>query len=96
MPSGIQEGRHFLRFNSTDHLVDLLHQLELILSPFELLVLLWLLKFLIIIRMTISFNFIESLKYSIHRHAVVQQSLPRRRALFISHEQTKPGFQHGK
>ena len=96
MPDGLEEGRHYLRFRSTDQLLDLLRQAQSNPEPFR------------VIGRSLSAEIQSQHTYD-QRAAVVVDSLlqcdpevafstdplPKSRALFISHEQTRPGFQHG-
>ena len=96
MPHGLVEGQHYLRFSSTDQLLSLLRQAQRNPDPFR------------VIGRSLSAEIQAQHTYD-NRAAVLVDSLlncypadtlhteplPRFRALFISHEQTKPGFQHG-
>ena len=99
MPAGLNDGQHYLRFSTTEELVDLLRQAKIDPKPFRA------------IGGAMASEIRAQHTYD-QRAAVIVESLmncepeeaeeayspetsTKLRALFISHEQTKPGFQHG-
>jgi len=96
MPAGLEEGEHYLRFSSTEQLLELLQQAQTNPGPFRAIGAAMASE--IKARHTYDHRaaeLVESLLRFSPEAAAATELSPRRRALFISHEQTKPGFQHG-
>ena len=96
MPEGLKECQHFLRFNSAEQLVKLLHQAKIDPGPFRAIGLAMADK----IKEQHTYDqraatLVESLKQCDTDRTFATELVPKRRALFISHELTKPGYQHG-
>jgi glycosyltransferase involved in cell wall biosynthesis len=96
MPAGLEEGEHYLRFSSTEQLLDLLRQAQLDPAPFRAMGAAMASE----IQAQHTYNqraaeLVESLLHCRPEATASAELAPRLRALFISHEQTKPGFQHG-
>ena len=96
MPSGLKDGRHYLRFSTAEQLVDLLHQARINPEPFQAI------GAAMAAEVEAEHTYdqraetlVRSLLNCEPESAVSTEPLRRLRALFISHEQTKPGFQHG-
>ena len=96
MPFGLKEGHHFLRFKTTEQLIDLLCDAKTNPEPFR--VIGSALSSEIHLRHTYDNRasvIVKSLYQCIPESAPYIQSYSKVRVLFISHEQTKPGFQYG-
>ena len=96
MPAGLEEGRHFLRFSSIEQLVDLLHDASV--TPDRFLNIGAAMAAEIKVQHTYDQRaavLIEALLKCKTEVAVSTIPSIKRRVLFISHEQTKPGFQYG-
>ena len=100
MPSNLQEGVHFLRFSNLKDLVSLLHQAHSDPRPFAAIGS----ALASCIREHHSYDqradqLVQALKRCpsspIDSATAVATPPPPLRVLFVSHEQTKPGFQHG-
>ena len=96
MPGGLKDGHHYLRFSSTEELLDILHQAKINPEPFQAIGAAMASE--IEAQHTYDHRaatLVESLKDCEPENTISQRLVQRRRTLFISHEQTKPGFQHG-
>ena len=96
MPKGMEEGRHYLRFNTTEQLVSLLRQAEIDPSPFRAIG--EAMASEIKARHTYDQRaavLVESLLHYSPEVKTTAELTPTFRVLFVSHEQTKPGFQYG-
>lgn len=97
MPSNLEEGVHFLRFGSLEQLLSLLHQAYADPAPFAAIGA----AMASSIRAHHSYDqradqLVQALKRCPTAPIpLVAAPSPSLRVLFISHEQTKPGFQHG-
>ena len=96
MPFGLEEGRHYLRFKTLEELVDLLGQAQVNSEPFRAIGSAMASE--IQSRHTYDQRvdvLLSSLRQLSNEDSLVKLKVPRTKVLFISHEQTKPGFQHG-
>lgn len=96
MPLGLEEGRHYLRFKSLEELLDLLGQAQVNSDPFRAIGSAMASE--IQCRHTYDQRadvLLSSLRQLSIEDSRVELQQPRTKVLFISHEQTKPGFQHG-
>ena len=96
MPKIFQEGVHYLRFSTTNQLVDLLHQAEGNPEPFRVIGRAMAEE----IKTKHTYDqraatIVESIRECKHEISTSKPQIRLCRALFISHEQTKAGFQHG-
>ena len=96
MPLGLIEGQHYLRFSTAEQLIDLLRQAQINPEPFREI------GFALASEIQSRHTYeqraallVESLQQCKPEEAISTEPLSRLRVLFISHEQTKPGFQHG-
>ena len=96
MPSGLIEGQHYLRFSSTEELIHLLRQAQINSEPFRAIGSAMASE----IQAYHTYDqraavLVESLFHCTPEEAVSIEPSPKLRVLFISHEQTRPGFQYG-
>ena len=96
MPSGLIEGQHYLRFSSTEELIHLLRQAQINSEPFRAIGSAMASE----IQAHHTYDqraavLVESLFHCTPEEAVSIEPSPKLRVLFISHEQTRPGFQYG-
>ena len=96
MPSGLIEGQHYLRFSSTEELIHLLRQAQINSEPFRAIGSAMASE----IQAHHTYDqraavLVESLFHCTPEEAVSIEPSSKLRVLFISHEQTRPGFQYG-